>query len=48
MKYANVRKVPYTIIIGSNEMESGKLTLKNMKEGTQEQLTIEEIVRQLG
>ncbi|MCB0651414.1 MAG: histidine--tRNA ligase [Saprospiraceae bacterium] len=47
MKYANDRNVPYTLLIGSNEMESGKLTLKNMSEGSQEQLTIDEIVRQL-
>ncbi len=47
MKYANSRKVPYTIIIGSEEMETGLLTLKNMTEGTQEKLHIEEIVRQL-
>jgi histidyl-tRNA synthetase len=47
MKYANSRNVPYTIIIGSQEMETGLLTLKNMTEGTQEKLLIEEIVRQL-
>jgi histidyl-tRNA synthetase len=47
MKYANARNVPYTIIIGSQEMETGLLTLKNMTEGTQEKLHIEEIVRQL-
>lgn len=47
MKYANDRNVPYTLLIGSNEMESGKLTLKNMSEGSQEQLTIDEMVRQL-
>ncbi len=47
MKYANSRNVPYTLIIGGDEMESGLLTLKNMTEGTQEKLHIEEIVRVL-
>jgi len=47
MKYANARKVPFTILIGSNEMESGQLTLKNMETGDQQSLTIDEIVEQL-
>ncbi|KAA3632105.1 MAG: histidine--tRNA ligase [Bacteroidetes bacterium] len=47
MKYANSRNVPYTLIIGGDEMETGLLTLKNMTEGTQEKLHIEEIVRVL-
>jgi histidyl-tRNA synthetase len=44
MKYANSRKAPYLVIIGSNEMESGELTFKNMNSGEQEKLTIEDIV----
>ncbi len=47
MKYANRRKVPYTIVIGSNEMASGELALKNMEEGGQEQLTLDAIVEKL-
>lgn len=47
MKYANARNVPYTVIIGSDEMESGKLAFKNMKTGEQEKLTIEEVIKKV-
>ncbi len=45
MNYANKRGVPYTILIGSEEMENGLLTLKNMEEGSQEKLTLAEIIK---
>ena len=48
MKYANARNVPYTILIGSNEMESGKLTIKDMEKGEQAALTLDEIIEKLG
>ncbi|MFT4646327.1 MAG: histidyl-tRNA synthetase [Planctomycetota bacterium] len=47
MKYANGKGVKYICVIGSNEMESGELTLKNMETGNQESLTIEEIIEKL-
>lgn len=47
MKYANGKGVEYICIIGSNEMESGELTLKNMKTGDQENLTIDAIIEKL-
>ncbi|CAG0908943.1 unnamed protein product [Cyprideis torosa] len=47
MKYANARQVPFVILIGSNEMESGVLTLKNMTTGEQFNLTIEAIIEKL-
>jgi histidyl-tRNA synthetase len=47
MKYANGKGVKYICVIGSNEMESGELTLKNMETGNQESLTIEEIINKL-
>ncbi|MEL6922930.1 MAG: histidine--tRNA ligase [Bacteroidota bacterium] len=47
MKYANARKVPFTILIGSNEMESGALTLKDMEAGSQESLQLEAIIEKL-
>ena len=48
MKYANARKVPFTIHIGGNEMERGKLTLKDMNTGVQSSFSLEEIINQLG
>ncbi|MCB9283331.1 MAG: histidine--tRNA ligase [Lewinellaceae bacterium] len=44
MKYANDRKVPYVVLIGESEMNSGNLTLKNMESGEQQQLSLKEIV----
>jgi len=47
MKYANDRKVPFVAVIGSNEMEAGKVQLKNMETGEQSLLSIEEVIEQL-
>lgn len=44
MKYANDRKVPYTILIGATELSSGQLSLKNMETGEQKGMSLEEIV----
>jgi len=43
-KYADKLKIPYVIAIGEDEIKTGKLTLKNMETGEQEQKTIEEII----
>jgi histidyl-tRNA synthetase len=48
MEYANNKQVPYTILIGSDEMQSGLLTFKNMESGEQEKLTAENILEKLG
>ena len=47
MKYANDRKVPHVVIIGSDEMQSGQLSFKDMTSGEQEQLTIQAIIEKL-
>ncbi|HKK76396.1 MAG TPA: histidine--tRNA ligase [Saprospiraceae bacterium] len=47
MKYADDRNVPYVIIIGSNEMQSGELSFKDMASGEQVQLPIEKIIEKL-
>ncbi|WP_457287289.1 histidine--tRNA ligase [Pedobacter sp. UYP24] len=47
MAYADVKTIPYVMLIGSDEMQSGKLTLKNMKSGDQLQLSIAEIIELL-
>ena len=48
MDYANKRGVPYVILIGSDEMESNLLALKNMETGEQEKLSLDKIVEKLG
>jgi len=47
MKYANDKQIPYVILAGEEELQSGKLTLKNMQSGEQSQLTLTEIIEQL-
>src|SRR6185437_2737542 len=47
LDYANSKNIPFTIIIGSEEMESGLLTIKNMQTGVQEKRTVKEIVGDL-
>lgn len=47
MKYANARNVPYVILIGSDEVESGILSLKNMVTGEQSKLAFDEIVQKM-
>ena len=44
MGYADKKGIPYVILVGSDEMESGSLTLKEMSSGNQLKLTIDEIV----
>ncbi|MBI5541691.1 MAG: histidine--tRNA ligase [Bacteroidia bacterium] len=44
MGYADAKKIPYVVIIGENEMKSGKLSLKNMNTGEQCELTVEELL----
>lgn len=47
MSYADDKNIPYVVLIGSDEMQSGMLTLKDMKSGIQEKLTIGEIIKAL-
>ncbi len=47
MKYANDKKIPYVIVIGEEEMNTGILSFKNMESGEQQKLTIEQIINTL-
>jgi histidyl-tRNA synthetase len=47
MKYANDKKIPFVIVIGDEEMQTGLLSFKNMETGEQQKLTIEQILTQL-
>ncbi|MEX2363579.1 MAG: histidine--tRNA ligase [Balneolaceae bacterium] len=47
MKDANRENARYTVIIGDNELEQGKFTLRNMKESEEAQLSFDEIVERL-
>ena len=47
MEYANNKQIPYTVLIGSDEMQSGKLTFKDMISGEQQQLAADAILGKL-
>ena len=47
MQYADKNNIPYVLVIGRNEMESGMLSLKNMKTGDQKSLSLPEIIKEL-
>jgi histidyl-tRNA synthetase len=47
LEYANNKQIPYTIVIGSDEMQSGLLTFKDMTSGLQEKLQAKQIVEKL-
>lgn len=45
--YANKKQVPFVVVIGEEEMKSGKLTLKDMASGEQTKLSLEEIIEKI-
>ena len=45
MSYANDKNIPFVILIGSDEINSGILSLKNMKTGGQQKYSIDEIIK---
>ena len=47
MSYANAKMIPFVAIVGENEMNEGKITLKNMATGEQSLYTPEELVAAL-
>lgn len=47
MKFANDKNINYVVLVGSDEMASRKLTVKNMKTGEQHAFTIEELIQAL-
>ena len=44
MSYANDKNIPFVAIVGENEMNEGKLTLKNMTTGEQSLVTPEDLL----
>lgn len=45
MSYANSNNIPYVALAGDNEIQSGKITLKNMESGEQMLVSAEELIR---
>jgi len=45
--YANKKQIPFVVVIGGDEMQSGELSLKNMVSGEQTKTKIEDIISKL-
>ncbi len=48
LDYADRKKIPFVVLIGSEEMETSLLTLKNMKSGEQQKLSLKAIIETIG
>ena len=47
LDYANNKKIPFVLMIGSKEMETGEFQLKNMESGEQSTLTFDALIQNL-
>jgi histidyl-tRNA synthetase len=47
LDYANKKQIPYAMVIGSEEINSGMIAFKNLETGEQEKFYIEQIIEQL-
>ncbi|MDH4058156.1 MAG: histidine--tRNA ligase [Cyclobacteriaceae bacterium] len=47
LDYANKKMIGHAVVIGADEINSGELTLKNMKSGEQEKLPLKTIIQKL-
>ena len=47
MSYANAKQIPFVVLAGENEMNAGKVTLKNMTTGDQSVLSEDELIERL-
>ena len=45
MKYADKLEIPYVIVVGEDEVNTGIVKIKNMKTGEQVERNIEEITK---
>jgi histidyl-tRNA synthetase len=47
LEYANSLGIPYALIVGPQELKSGKFNLRDMKKRTEETLTLDEIINRI-
>jgi len=47
MSYANTKQIPFVALAGENEINEGKVTLKDMTTGEQQLLTIDEVISKI-
>ncbi len=48
LEYASALKIPYVIILGENELKKKKVLLRDMSAGTEQLLTVKNVVQKLG
>ena len=46
LDYANAEHIPYVFILGEDELKNNNITVRNMQEKTQTQISIENIVEE--
>lgn len=46
-KYADQKRIPFVLLVGAEEMKSGKYQLKNLASGEQNSLSITEVIEEL-
>ena len=44
LSFANSNQIPYAIVVGDSEMQSGQLAFKNLASGEQQNITIDQII----
>ena len=47
MIYANKKNVEFVVMIGEDEMSSGRILVRNMEDGTQKDMTINEFISKI-
>jgi len=47
MNYANKKGIPYVVLVGEDEMNSGLLTVKNMDDGSQSNINVVDMIKLL-
>lgn len=48
LEFADKKNVRFTVVIGTDEMTSGQLTVKTMETGDQQKMTLEQLMQRLG
>lgn len=47
LDYANKKQIPFAVVIGPEEITTGKLAVKNMNTGEQEHLPLEQLIKKI-